>query len=319
MTVVNQEVLSGLRRYEDAETGLSEEFVDAIGSVGATGILSRPVGRPVRSTGWVICPAVGKKRSYLRRLETLVAHTLTRSGYPVVRIRGGSENVAEEQREMSLVHRLEEIEAAVRMLEGDEGVRRVGLAGAIFGGTMAALTAERLGLDLLALWEPELRGQGFLKDAFRRQVLAALVATPEASTNGAAPPPRRSAGQELAAQGWTMIRGFRLTQEVHDEIAKIDLIKDITTFRGDVLVLAPSTTGEPGRRMAELGAHLEAIGARTTLVGIEDELLVPFGEWYFRDVGLARLDSRLELDRKLSETTTEWMTALDARRNGDGT
>ena len=267
----------------------------------------------------MICPAIGKKRSYLRRLETLAAHTLSRAGFPVLRIRGGSENVTEEQREMKLADRLEEIEAAVRMLEGEEGVRRIGLAGAIFGGTTAALTAERLGLDLLALWEPELRGQAFLKDAFRRQVLAALVAAPATSANGAAPPPRRSAAQELADQGWTTIRGFRLTQEVHDEIAKIDLVKDITTFRGDVLVLAPSTTGEPGRRMADLGAHLEGIGARTTLVGIEDELLVPFGEWYFRDVGLERLDSRLELDQKLSEATTEWAASLDAHRNGDGT
>lgn len=145
------------------------------------------------------------------------------------------------------------------------------------------------------------------------------MAAPATSPNGAAPPPRRSAAQELADQGWTTIRGFRLTQEVHDEIAKIDLVKDITTFRGDVLVLAPSTTGEPGRRMVDLGAHLEGIGARTTLVGIEDELLVPFGEWYFRDVGLERLDSRLELDQKLSEATTEWAASLDAHRNGDGT
>jgi hypothetical protein len=319
MTVVNQEVLDGLRRYEDAETGLSEEFVDAVGSSGATAILSRPVGRPFRSTAWVICPAIGKKRSYLRRLETLAAHTLTRAGYPVLRIRGGSENIAEEQREMNLADRLEEIESAVRILEGEEGVKRIGLAGAIFGGTMAAITAERLDLDLLALWEPELRGQAFLKDAFRRQVLAALVAAPVPNANGSAPPARRSAAQELAAQGWTTIRGFRLTQEVHDEIAKIDLMKDITTFNGDVLVLAPSTTGEPGRRMTELGAHFERIGARTTLVGIEDELLVPFGEWYFRDEGLARLDSRLELDRKLSEATTEWATELDTHRNGNGT
>ena len=49
MTVINQEVLGGLRRYEDAEAGLSEEFVDGLGSAGATAILSRPVGRPVRA------------------------------------------------------------------------------------------------------------------------------------------------------------------------------------------------------------------------------------------------------------------------------
>jgi hypothetical protein len=156
---IDEQLLKRLQRYEDRGTGISEEFLDPNrAGAGSLRILSRPLGEQA-NTGWVICPSLGSEQAHLRRLEGLVARELAVQGFPTLRLRRGlNEGSAQPTRAVSLAAELEEIEGAVAWLADEGSVRRVGLLGAVFGGTVAALAAERLEPGLLGLWEPVRRG-----------------------------------------------------------------------------------------------------------------------------------------------------------------
>ena len=46
-----------------------------------------------------------------------------------------------------------------------------------------------------------------------------------------------------------------------------------------------------------------------TAVGIADALYAPLGEYYYRDAGLLRHDTRLELDGKVAAAVADWALA----------
>src|SRR5438270_218744 len=99
---IEHAVLSGLRRYEDVDAGISEEFLpDACPLTGAEAIVARPL-EDAATTAWVICPSLGKERAYLRRLESLAARSLAAAGFPALRIRGVVEPAFAETRELDL-------------------------------------------------------------------------------------------------------------------------------------------------------------------------------------------------------------------------
>ena len=49
---------------------------------------------------------------------------------------------------------------------------------------------------------------------------------------------------------------------------------------------------------------------------LQDPLPAPFGEYYYRNAGPIRIDTRLELDQRLSQATTAW--ALGALEDEPG-
>ena len=51
---------------------------------------------------------------------------------------------------------------------------------------------------------------------------------------------------------------------------------------------------------------MTALGGEPRLEVLEDSLTTPFGEHYYRNVGVVRIDTRLELDRKLANLTAAW-------------
>jgi hypothetical protein len=88
------------------------------------------------------------------------------------------------------------------------------------------------------------------------------------------------------------------------------------TFPGNLLLIgvSPSGTASPGIRT--LHAHLETLGGDVTLELLEDPLPAPFGEYYYRNAGPIRLDTRLELDKRITGVTTAW--ALDELERSSG-
>ena len=202
---IDWDLLAGLRRYDDHELGITEEFVARrFGRTGAFGVLSRPLA-DAHPGAWVICPPLGSEQASLRRLEGMVARKLASAGLPTLRIR----HDVGRARELSLSARLGEVEDAVAFLSDELEVSRVGLAGALFGGTVAALLCDGLELAALALWEPVERGDRYLRTALRFQRIAGLVGGP----TGSQPARAESASDELARQGFTFVRGARLSQE----------------------------------------------------------------------------------------------------------
>jgi hypothetical protein len=290
-------LLARLRRYEDTAAGIWEEFAETrLGPGRALALLAGPLGPP-QATGWVLCPTVGPEHGNLRRLEALVARELAAAGFPTLRIRPDADPV---HREIDLERRLAETEAGVELLRAETGVESVGAAGVLFGGTLAALAAERLGLAALALVQPVPRGRQYARELLRREAVAQLMGGEGVEPAGDGPM------QELAASGRAWIRGVGLSQAAFDAISAVRLTDDLTSFRGRALLVDVSPGGEPATGTRKLAEHLAALGGDATLEPLADPLHAPLGEYYYRDAGLLRIDTRLALDRRIAATVTGW-------------
>lgn len=310
---IDSQRLTQLRRYEDVEARIAEEYIERrLGAGRALALLSSPLAEP-RSVGWVIAPSIGPEHGNLRRLETLVARSLAEAGFPTLRIRPDLHPDIPPGRgaigEIDLSTRIEEVDEAVDVIAGETGVRAVGLAGMLFGGTVAALAAERLAAPGLALVEPVIRGKRYVRETVRRQAVAELIAsTEEDEPRGELEEegPARRPLEELAAAGETSIRGLRLTQEQFDRISEIDLARDVSVYRGSSLLIGISPSDSPSPGTAKLHAQLEALGGRVAFELLQDPLPAPFGEYYYRNAGAIRIDTRLELDQRIAGAVAAW-------------
>jgi hypothetical protein len=293
----SSDMLSALRRYEDPEAGLFEEFAERrLGPGGAFALLAGPLGER-RPLAWAICPTIGPEQGNLRRLEALVARRLAGGGFEVARIRP---DVHPLHGEISLPTRLAELEEAVDLLRG-RGAGSVGLLGTLFGGTVAALAAERLEVSALALVEPAVRGRQYARELLRREAVAQLMGDEEGDGEG----PKR----ELEATGRATIRGLQLTKEAYEALSAVDLTSELHSFSGRSLLVGISPSGAPSPGLGKLRDRLAELGGVVTVAGIVDPLYAPLGEYYYRDAGLLRLDTRLELDGRVADAVANW--ALD--------
>jgi len=306
---IDLERLRRQRRYEDPVAGISEEFLEQrLGPGGALAVLSAPLADAL-PLGWVIAP--GPDHGNLRRLETLLAGQLATSGFPTLRIRPDLHPVNGPDGEIDLSTRLAEAAEGVSALTDASHVCSVGLAGALSGGMVAAMVADRLGSPELALIEPVTSGKRYIREMIRRQAIAELVASADGAMNGQpaeseAPGSTQRPLEELAASGETWIRGLRLTSTEYERIAAVDLSRDMRAFSGRSLLIGISPSGSVPTGLDKLRAHLEALGGDVTLEMLEDSLPAPFGEYPFRNAGPMRIDTRLELDQRLARVTTDW-------------
>ena len=306
---IDLERLRRQRRYENRVAGIFEEFLEhRLGPGRALALLSAPLA-DAAPLGWVISP--GPDHGNLRRLETLLAGKLAASGFPTLRIRPDLHPVNGPVCEIDLTTRLAEAEEAVSVLTEASGVRSVGLVGALSGGMVAAMVADRLGQSELALIEPVSRGKRYMRETIRRQAVADLMASGDGAANGRtaeseAPGSARGPLEELAAAGETWVRGLRLTSTEYERIAAVDLVRDMRAFSGRSLLIGISPSGSVSTELDKLRAHLEALGGDVTFRILQDPLPAPFGEYPFRNAGPVRIDTRLELDQRLARLTADW-------------
>ena len=308
---IDLERLRRERRYEDPAAGISEEFLERrVGPGRALTLLSAPLAER-RAVGWVISPSIGPEHGNLRRLETLIAGHLAAAGFPTLRVRPDLHPDRGPAGEIDLSARLADAEEAVAVLSEASGVSTVGLVGALSGGMVAALVADRLGLAGLALIEPVSRGKRYIRETIRRQAIAELIASTDGAANGGGAEAEVSESshrplEELAAEGQTWVRGLRLTSSEYDRIAAVDLARDLAAFSGRSMLVGISPSGSVPTGLEKLRAHLETLGGDVTLEVLEDPLPAPFGEYPFRNAGPIRIDTRLELDQRLARVTTDW-------------
>lgn len=310
---IDERRLLDLRRYEDAETGVSERFLDGrVGPADAFAILTEPLGER-RAQGWVIAPSVGPEHGNLRRLETLVARALAASGFPVLRIRPDLHPVHGAIGEIDLTTRVAEVDDGVAALAREGGTEAVGLLGAMFGGAVAALAVERTGASSLAVVEPVTRGRQYLREIMRRQAVADVVGAGQDT----GPAQAESAADELARRGEVSIRGLLLTKEQFDAVSAVSVEDALTSFNGRSLVVGFSPTGAPSPRLQKLSDRLAELGADSRLDVIAVDLAAPFGEYYYRNAGPVRIDTRLALDEQVAAHVVDWALGPERERRED--
>ncbi len=212
--------------------------------------------------------------------------------------------------EIDLSARVAELDDAVRLLEDETAAVDVGFLGAMFGGAVAALAAERTGASSLAVVEPVTRGKQYLREIMRRQAVAEVVGAGGERDGGPPAASGESAVEELDRVGETSVRGLRLTKEQYDAVSAVSLDEALTSFAGSSLVVGVSPTGAASPRLRKLHERLVELGGDARLEVVEDELVAPFGEYYYRNAGPVRIDTRLALDQALAALLAQW--ALEA-------
>ncbi len=269
-------------------------------------MLSLPLeGQP--SVGWVVCHSFGMEQMHLSRLEVSLARALARSGCAVLRYHGrGYGDGALHAEGPRLSTHLTEAEDAAELLRS-RGLERLGAAGASFGGMVAALLADRLDLEFLAVWEPPVDGDRFIRNLLRTQALFELAEQGSAAHRS----PAERAREEMASRGWTEVKGVKLSRQAHDEIAATSLLEAVRRFRGRSLVGSISRSGSPGPGVTELAGHLSALGGRCTTTVVRHPLAPQFGQYHYsaeEDVD-AKQDVQFELFDSVVASTTEWFAA----------
>lgn len=293
--------LATLRSYQDTEGGFSEEFLERpLGPQASWAILTLPLQQAVRG-GCILCSSFGPEAGTHRRLELVTAHRLAGQGFATVRLRPG-ERAPEPA--MDVTTRLAEMREAAGVL-AERGLPLSALIGVGFGGTMAALVAQQLAAEAVALVEPVVLGKQFLEESLQRHAVVELMTAAEIARE------RRTRSEkpknELAERGVTTVRGFRVTRADAAEMSEIDLVEDLGGYGGRALVVSISPTGTAPESLVRLVGQLDQAGARATLQTVEDPLPVLFGEYYFTGTPPSKVDSRFWLDRRLAELVATWL------------
>ena len=304
---VDHELLLRHRRFEDRRIGISEEFLQPeLGGAETVAVLSLPMeGQP--RIGWVVCHSFGLEQMHLSRLEVSLARALSRSGCAVLRYHGrGYGDGALDVEGARLSTHLTEAEDAATLLRG-RGVERLGSVGASFGGMVAALLADRLDLDLMAVWEAPVDGARFIRNLLRTQALFELAEEGSAARRS----PVVQSREEMASRGWTEVKGVKLSRQAHDEIEATSLVEAIRRFRGRSLLGSVSRSGSPGPGVKELAEHLLSLGGRCTTTVVRHPLAPQFGQYHYsaeEDVD-GKQDVQFDLFESVVMSTTEWFTA----------
>jgi hypothetical protein len=293
------------QRFRDPTLGIEEEFVQPmLGGRRSVAIISRPT-ESVGPIGWVVCHSFGLEQVQLGRLEVGVARQLAAMGSPVIRYNGQGYGDSEGRaHEVDLQSHLTDAVDAVSVLREVTTPRHIGLLGARFGGMVAALAADRLGVDYVAAWEPVINGSQFVEQLLRQPALSAIAAR----TNSA-----RSIKQmkdEIARDGWTDLGGFPLSKTAFEQVSGVRLMDDLRSFHGSSLLVGITPTGEPRAELTQLQTRFQELGGDCTLTTLQDR--GGFGRFRYSDgdENTAKIDTQWDLTKRITAETLRWCAGL---------
>jgi pimeloyl-ACP methyl ester carboxylesterase len=299
---IDHPFLRSLRSFEDPRLGLRELFVlPLFGGGRSVAVLSTPLADQ-RDTGWVVCHSFGMEQIYLQPLEVAVARRLASNGYPALRFHaqgyGDSDGPTEA---LSLASHLRDAAEAARLLVEATSVTKVGFIGGRFGGTVAALTADREGASRLVLWEPVVDGHRYVNQLLRAGVVADLASRNEIRSS------QRDPLRALEEAGVIDVEGFPLHSSVVEEMSRVSLAEDLTAFCGDSLVLQISRGRAENVQLASLVSKLRRLGGRSSHEILLDRQARMFGlqRYQSADDG-GKADTQEDLSRAVAVATLSW-------------
>jgi pimeloyl-ACP methyl ester carboxylesterase len=299
------------RRYSDS-TGICEEFISPVlGGKRTVAVLSRPL-EASSTTGWVICHSYGIEQIHLGRLDVVVARALAAAGFPVLRFHGQGYGDSEGRiADLGVASHVADGRDAVALLKTVDGIEQVGVAGARFGGTVAALVANEMELPAMALFEPIVSGAHYAREVLRRKVLSEMVGRSNAAEAGVQVSHLR---QELMERGVVDVNGFSLSLASYEDLMRLDLTADLDMFRGRALLLGVSRSGKPGPGLTKLSESLASSTDRCSTDVIQDQYAGDLGKFHFRTdrrTG-ARIDTLDPVSGDIASRMVRWASEGDS-------
>jgi alpha/beta superfamily hydrolase len=264
--VIDRELIRSSALREDRDARIRERFVRLrLGPGETVGILAEPLDMP-RDVGWVICPSFAHEPGYLWRIDAGLSRALASLGFPVLRFHGQGYGDSEltGRFDPSISSHRRDAEDAIAWLADASRLRDVVPAGTLLGGTIAAMTAARLGLPAFAALAPAVDGARYLKLLLRNVVLAGI-------TRAGVRTSEREIRAAIRSEGWANLLGFRLSAQAEQELGSLNLCSEMASFRGDALVIG--VTRRPGvpDEAGVLSAELNRNGGQCAYVSIADE------------------------------------------------
>jgi hypothetical protein len=127
------------------------------------------------------------------------------------------------------------------------------------------------------------------------------------------------AGDRIAAprsslqdDGVVDLQGMLLSRAAHDQMAAVDLSRDLTGFSGRALVLSVARSDAPSAGSKAFAARLEALGAQAELQVISDPAAPQFGQFRWHAVAgtQSKRDVQLDLNESMAASTVAWAAPL---------
>ena len=249
--------------------------------------------------GWVLCSSLSFDQIHLGTFEASLARRLASAGFPVLRFHGqgyGDSELGEEH--ISLGSHVEGAIDAARSLVRSEVASEIGLVGTRFGGTVAALAAERLNAKATALIQPVTRGKPYVESLLRRSLISGL------DDRG---PEGRRADRASDMVDVLDVEDLGLRPEVVEEISALDLVEEIHGLSGPSLVLHLSRRATVPPEVAELVARLGSASEESRCEVLVHPDALRFGlPRYGRAGGERKVDLQGDLVDRVIDRTVAW-------------
>lgn len=286
-------MLDSLASIDETATGVRERaFTPVLGGERALAVAAEPLGRAARAA-FVLCRSPGPEQGNLRRLEAVVARALAAAGFVALRVRGPLDPGVDGETALDLDRADREAADVVGLVRTEYGLDKVGTMGGRLGGTIAIRAAARLGLPLVAAWNPVVVGARYLRDLALMEGASRLLA-------GGVPARKRST-----------VRGIRVSDSMRAALEELDLREEAAAFRGHALVARVGARVQ-NAALTELAERL-AVNATPTSILVGEKLRVPFGESYVRAAAFAgKVDTQRTLDTSIAEATVAWADEVTA-------
>jgi pimeloyl-ACP methyl ester carboxylesterase len=299
---VDVDYLDSFRSFADPAGRYTERFLTpTLNGARTVATLTEPLGGR-RSIGWVVCHSFGLEHVYLRTMETAFARAMAAAGFPCLRFfsRGYGDGAVVAEGVGVSSHVADTVDA-VALLRRETRVATVGLAGARFGASVAAIVAARQGAEGLILWEPVVAGKRYLNGLWQQTLLSGLAREET--------PPTTSPALSLVGKNEPAdLQGIPVNEKASEELSALDLVEEVGSFAGRALVVQISRSGEPSPEIERLLATLRRGDASATFdtvaPGAKER---PFGGPAFRgSIDGTKLDTQRELQGSLIERSVRW-------------
>jgi alpha-beta hydrolase superfamily lysophospholipase len=190
----------------------------------------------------LVCPPLGHEYVNSHRSMRHLTDRIAEAGIPAMRFDydGTGDSAGGDEDPRRLEAWLQSIRVAIETLRELSGCRRIALAGARFGATLAALTAAELDVATLVLWTPVVRGRAYMRELKALQLTGATRESKELEPGG-----------------------FLYTEETQREVGAIDL-EEIAPKTARVLIVGRNDLTEDTRlrdRWRARGIEVEQVGA----------------------------------------------------------
>jgi len=228
--------------------------------------------------GIIFCHPYGEEKQLSHRVFVRFARELCNNGFYVLRFdfygygdSGG--NFEDTNLETQVTNAIN----AIDLVEGQLGIRKVCLLGLRWGGTVAALTAERdARVENLILWAPITNGKEYIEELIKKQLLSNLI-----NRNAAAS--KSQIFEEIRSKGFFNIEGHPLTMASVEEMSGINLTTQLSNFKGNAFIVTIKDLPGGYESLEDLSGVYKKNGVLFESKVVEDKNFwdwESFFEWY---------------------------------------